>query len=67
MFKCSHQIIEPKRCTIYFQFFTINSLYIFQALICSSSEGAVRSKYNWYILCVLFPLAAGRVLVLQRC
>jgi hypothetical protein len=28
-------------CTICFQFITINSLYMFQALICSSSGGTV--------------------------
>jgi hypothetical protein len=68
VFKCWHRIVEPKRCTICFPFITINSLYIFQALICSSSEGTVRSIYNnWYILCVLCLLAAIRVLNLQRC
>jgi hypothetical protein len=34
-------IIVPTRCTICFQFITINSLYIFRELTCSSSGGTV--------------------------
>jgi hypothetical protein len=31
----------PTRCTVCFQFITINNLYMFRALICLSSEGTV--------------------------
>jgi hypothetical protein len=34
-------IIGPIRCTVYFQFISINSLYMFRALFCSSSGGTV--------------------------
>jgi hypothetical protein len=34
-------IIEPTICTIFFQFITISSLYMFRSLICSSSGGTV--------------------------
>jgi hypothetical protein len=56
--------IVPTRSTICFQFITINSLYIFLALICSSPGGTVYTKIGTF-LCVLCRLAAGRFGVLQ--
>jgi hypothetical protein len=41
----------PTRCTIWFEFITINSLYMFQVLICSSSGGNV---YTTGIFCVYY-------------
>jgi hypothetical protein len=41
MYSCFISITGPTRCTICFQFITINSLYMFWALICSSSGGTV--------------------------
>jgi hypothetical protein len=37
-------IIGPTSCAIYFQFITINSIYMFRAPICSSSGGTVYTK-----------------------
>jgi hypothetical protein len=43
----------PTICTVCFQFITINSLYMFQALICSSSGGTVYTTIGIYcFVCV---------------
>jgi hypothetical protein len=44
----SFSIIGPTRCTICFQFITINSLHMFQALMCSSSGGTVCTTVGIY-------------------
>jgi hypothetical protein len=59
-------IIGPTRCTVCFQFIVINSLYILQALICSSSGGTVYTAIGVYIrvyvfLCVLCRMVGSRV------
>jgi hypothetical protein len=59
-------IIGPTRCTICFHFITINSLYMFRALICSSSVGTVYTTigifcayyFGWLLTTIL--LAASR-------
>jgi hypothetical protein len=42
------RITGPIRSTICFQFITINSLYMFPALICSSSGGTVYTAIHRY-------------------
>jgi hypothetical protein len=45
-------IIWPAKYTIYFKFITINSLYMFRALICSSSGGAVYTTIGIFCVCI---------------
>jgi hypothetical protein len=56
-------VTGPTRCTICCQFININSLYMFQALICSSSGGTVYTTIG--IFCVYYVgwLLAGLHLV----
>jgi hypothetical protein len=46
-----HLWIAPTRCTICFQFNMINSLYMFWAPICSSSEGTVYTTVGIFCAC----------------
>jgi hypothetical protein len=44
-----NSIIRPTRCTICFQFITINSLYMFRALICSFASWWWASKCSKHV------------------
>jgi hypothetical protein len=47
-----NSVTGPTGCTICFQFITINSLYMFRALVCSSSGGTVYTAIG--IFCVYY-------------
>jgi hypothetical protein len=49
----------PTRCTICFQFITINSLYMFRALISSSSGGTVYTAIGIFCAYYVGWLVAG--------
>jgi hypothetical protein len=46
MMKCNINRTGPTGCSVCFQFITINSLYMFRALICSSSGGTVCTAFG---------------------
>jgi hypothetical protein len=50
-------ILGPTRCTICFQFIMINSLYMFQAIICSSPGGTADIIRTKYINCFIYSAA----------
>jgi hypothetical protein len=46
-------IIGQTRCTVCLPFITINSLYMFPALICSSSGGTVYKTVGIFFDCIM--------------
>jgi hypothetical protein len=49
-------IMGPTGYTVFFQFIMINSLYMFPALICSSSGGSVYTTIGVYIYIFVLKL-----------